>query len=216
MNQQREKAPLSAADLEKLWVGAVAEAGEAANESEAMAKGVPELAGILEKKKPADVGQQVRSLVKKWGLSAKPMNGIDDLHHLFVLRRKGGLGVGAKPGVVRLDGIEAQIVALSEGRLKAQQLDAEAAPVRQMAFRTAAIAELTAASLPAGLQGQNTMWEEMSIKRQSALGLADAVQKKDLPGIRKSAQALDASCTMCHGGFAAGGINPFLPRPKPK
>lgn len=185
--------------------------------AETIAKGVDELAAALEKKKGADTEQRVRSFVKKWGFSAKPMNGIDDLHHLFLLRRKGGLGIGAKPGVVRLDGIEVKIEALSEGRSTARQLEMEAAPLRQMAFRTAAIAELTAASLPAGLQRQNTMWEEMSIKmRLSALDLADAVQKKDLPSIRKAAQALDASCTTCHGGFAAGGINPFLPRPKPK
>ncbi len=194
---------------------AAAATGEAANES--IANGVTELAGVLEKNKAANTEQRVQSLVKKWGFSAKPMKRIDDLHHLFVLRRKGGLGIGAKPGVVRLDGIEVKIQALSEGRLTARQLEMEAAPLRQMAFRTAAIAELTAASLPVGLQGQNTMWEEMSIKmRQSAFGLADAVQKKDLANIRKAAQALDATCTTCHGGFAAGGINPFPPRPKPK
>src|SRR6516164_6728785 len=57
---------------------------------------------------------------------ADELNKKTDLKHImwsaYKPREKGGLGVGAKPGTIRPDGIEAKIISMSKKPLPANQL----------------------------------------------------------------------------------------------
>lgn len=193
---------------------------------------VEAIAGHLGKGDAKAASQHAHFLGKKADFNMRKMR-LDEHHQLFAGRARGGFGVGG-PGAVRPDGIEAKIAFLAERPLTARQLAQEKTALQEMAWRTAAIAEVTIAATPPAVRWRKPPWEVLSwdmrdqaLKLNHALeiempllaqfmGLAvqPAFDKHKINEVRRVARALEATCTNCHqflrpGG--AGGAGLFQP-----
>jgi hypothetical protein len=130
---------------------------------------------------------------------------LEEVMHLFQLRKNKGEGIGAKPGPnPQTDGIEARLQGLSK-RVTANDLKAESEALQRAAFITAAIAEIAIHKCPVAKKtGEKdpkqwkTWCEEM---RQSALDLAKTVKEGEPAAVKKAAYKLQNTCLNCHGIF---------------
>ena len=157
---------------------------------------VPKIAAALEKNDAADAKKQAAALAK----SAE----IEDVMHVFSLRRSKGLGVGTKPDAIKPDGIEAKIMDLAKKPLPQEQLNTQADALLQMAYVSAAIGEVAHAKPPEKDEGKKKKsdWLKWSTDmRDSALQFAVAVKDKKPASVQKAATKLYGSCTQCHGVF---------------
>lgn len=161
------------------------------------AKGaVTKIADMLEKKDTAGA--------QKAAAAFAPKADIEDVMHLMSLRRSKGLGVGAKPGAITPDGIEAKIMELGKRPLPAAKLTAESSDLTRMAYVAAAIGEVAHAKPPAKDEGKKKKadWVKWSgDMRDAALKLADATKAKNPMEVKAAATKLYSSCTTCHEVF---------------
>lgn len=168
------------------------------NAADADVKGAAtKIANLLEKKDSAGA--------KKEAAAVAPNAEIEDVMHLMSLRRSKGLGVGAKPGAITPDGIEAKIMELGKRPMPAAKLTAEAADLTRMAYVTAAIGELAHAKPPQKDEGKKKKkdWETWSADmRDAALKLADITKAAKSPAdVKTAATKLYSTCTTCHEVF---------------
>lgn len=168
-----------------------------------MREGIAKLAESFEKKDQAQAKKQVAEIVKKFQ-GKKPQLEMEDLMHLFVLRTRKGLGVGAKAGAVMPDGIEKKVEELAEKAPPAKQLGDEAAGLEQMAYNMAAIAEVSRVLAPEKDTGKKKAkdwikWSEDM--REASLALAEAAKKKDASGVKAAADKANTACSKCHDVF---------------
>ncbi len=136
--------------------------------------------------------------------AAKNTGDFEDVMHLFALRTKKGLGVGAKPGAVTPDGIEKKVEVLADKGIPADKLPAEADALAKMGNDIAALGEITIAKKPAKDEGKKKMadWVKWATDmRDAGLALADAAKKKDAVALKKAADRANTSCTKCHDVF---------------
>ncbi|HLN28222.1 MAG TPA: cytochrome c [Gemmataceae bacterium] len=131
----------------------------------------------------------------------------EDFMGLMALRRaktkKPVFGVGAKPGAVTPDGIEALIMALSK-RPDKKLIDKNAEALAVLAHRVEAIALVASAKVPEKDEGQKKKkdWLEWSSDMgKSAKELAKAAEAKSLPEVKAAAAKLTSTCNNCHGVF---------------
>src|SRR5262249_35547181 len=103
---------------------------------------------------------------------------LENVMDLLKLRAKQGLGVGPAPGVIKPDGIEAQIINLSKKAMRPNDLQARAKDLAQAARITAAIALVAKRSCPvATKEGDKDpkQWERWSNDMyEEAIRLAEA------------------------------------------
>lgn len=151
--------------------------------------------------------RRAAAFVGKEGYDAPKLR-LGEHHRLLAAPRNGGIGVGDKP-----IGIETTIGALAEGKLlPANRFAAEANDLKKMAYRAAAIAELTLAATPPRLQWRKPRWELLSWEmKDEALKLAAAVGKKDSAEVQRAAKTLDRTCTTCHQQMLLPGALLFQP-----
>ena len=131
---------------------------------------------------------------------------VEDLARLFKPRTKGGLGIGFQPGAVTPDGIELLLLQLDK---RAAQLEptlaAHAADVARAFYLTAAIGEAHRHHCPLTKKvGRKDPadWERWSVAmRDSAIELADAVQRRQPARTREVAKQLNNACFSCHDVF---------------
>lgn len=185
---------------------------------------VEAIAGHLAKGDAKAASQHANFLGKKADFNMRKMR-LDEHHQLFAGRARGGLGVGG-PGAVRPDGIEAKIAFLAGERpLTARQLAQEKTALQEMAWRTAAIAEVTIAATPPAVRWRKPPWEVLSwdmrdqaLKLNHALDIEmpllaqfmglevqPAIDKHKIKEVRRVARALEATCTKCHDFLGPGG-----------
>jgi hypothetical protein len=103
-----------------------------------------------------------------------------------------------------LNGIEEKIRQLGGKKLPANRIDVEAKDLVLLAYKIAAIANLTHAWAPKNDNGKKKRqdWLDWSQEmRQHALDLAQAARKKDAAGVNEMAQKLNSNCNNCHGVF---------------
>jgi hypothetical protein len=130
-----------------------------------------------------------------------PLEGIMEL---LKLRTKDGLGVGAKPGAIQPDGIEAKVQALAKKELTAQDLTQQAADLEKMAYIIGAVSQAADYNTPKKKVGEKDPkdWKSWTDDMQSATGdLAKAIKAKNPKDIKTAASKLNGSCNNCHGVF---------------
>jgi hypothetical protein len=142
---------------------------------------------------------------------ANDLNKKTDLKHImwaaYKPREKGGLGVGAKAGVIRPDGVEAKLISMSKKPMPAKQLEKESEDLIKMAEVSKAIAEIADLNTPKKDEPKKpiTDWKTFN-KRQkdSTKDFSDAVKAKDPDKLLDATKNLYSSCTNCHSVFRGG------------
>jgi hypothetical protein len=135
---------------------------------------------------------------------AKKVEEMEELMEVFKPRKKGGIGVGDKPGAITPDGIEQKLLALGRDAPSPTALGKEAAALEEMAYAIAAVAEVTKAKAPKQNMGKKTVkdWNTWSDDmREAAVKLAEASKAKGAQDVKTAASKLNASCTNCHSVF---------------
>ncbi len=150
-----------------------------------------------EQEKGGNLSQQADAIGKKAEL--------EDIMSVFRLRTKKGLGVGATPGAVKPDGIEAQVMSLGKRPLPASQLSATSHDLARAAYVVAAVADIIRNKCPVDKkQGEKDpaswqMWTQDM--HQAALDMAAAAQAKQPKQLQMAANKLNSTCNNCHGVF---------------
>lgn len=129
---------------------------------------------------------------------------LETLMHLFKLRKSHGFGVGDKPGAITPDGIELKIGGLAKKTL-AGDLKTQSEAITQLAYRTAALAELTLSRCPIEKKkGEKDPkdWEKWTKSmKEGAMELAKAAKDKDAAKVEAAAKKINNNCQQCHGVF---------------
>lgn len=121
------------------------------------------------------------------------------------LRANGGLGVGAQPGAITPDGIEAKVIGMARKNMTKGELEKQGAELAKAAYVIAAIAEITPAKAPVKTKMGDkdpkdwAKWSEDMSKFSREL--AKAAQAKDPDKVKAAAANLNSSCNSCHGIF---------------
>jgi hypothetical protein len=143
--------------------------------------------------------QQAAEIAKKTQL--------ENVMDLLKLRAKQGLGVGAQPGAIKPDGIEAQIINLSKRPMKPNDLEARAKDLAQAARITAAVALVAQHSCPvAKKEGEKDPkqwdgWSHDMYDEATRLAAAAEAHKPTPKDVKAVASKLDTSCNACHAVF---------------
>ena len=155
---------------------------------------VRKIAAALKKGDKAGAEMQAKATAKK-------VEELADLMHLFKLRTKQGLGVGEKAGP-KNDGIEAKLREI--GRDAPTGIAKDAAGLEQMGYDTAAIGLITEVMAPAKDQGKKLRkdWIEWSKDMQeSSLALAKAAKAQGAQDVKAAAVKVNNSCNACHSVY---------------
>ena len=124
---------------------------------------------------------------------------LEDVMHLMKPRKDKGLGIGAKAGIVKPDGIELKVIALAMNELVDSGAD-----LARAAYVAAAIAEIALVKTPEKKEKDKDpkdwkSWAEGM--HQGALELADAAKAKKPADVKKAAEKMDNNCKSCHKVF---------------
>jgi hypothetical protein len=127
--------------------------------------------------------------------------------YVFKLRMAdgtGGAGVGAKPGAITPDGIEAKLINLSKKAPAATAAKKEGPDLEkaaQIALAMSYVAEAYAPKKKVGDKDPKDWKMYTDEMRSSAEEFAKAAKKADPKGIQDAAKNLTAACNACHGVF---------------
>lgn len=160
-------------------------------------KSVRKIAAALKDGDKDAAAKEAAALVKK-------LENLEEAMHSFKPRKKGGLGVGPKGSGANPDGIELMINKISRDVPTAAQMNREAEWLEQMAYDTAAMAEIAKLYGPKKDKGQaskknwNTWTNEM---QEGALALAKAAAQKGGQQVKTAATKANNSCNSCHMAF---------------
>src|SRR5947209_6103159 len=105
-------------------VGLLPSVGRTAPEEKNLPAAVLKLAEAIEEKDTTEVQKQTVALARQFE--------VEDWMRLFALRRKNGIGVGATPGFIMPDGIEAKLLALSKKLPTPREIDAQSEALVRM------------------------------------------------------------------------------------
>jgi hypothetical protein len=110
--------------------------------------------------------------------------------------KKPGFGVGKIPGAIKPDGIELKIQQLARDGINSDQLKTDAAALDEMAYRIAAIAQV---SQVAPIKKQKKRWDDLAKDMlERSMELSKAVQGSDAASVQKIAAKMTANCDNCH------------------
>jgi hypothetical protein len=180
-----------------IWL-VVASTGSAADDDEAARQGVLKVADLIQKKDMDTAKKQAQTVAQK-------INDAEPIMHTMDPREDGGLGVGAKPGAIKPDGIEKKLLEIDKTPLKQQQVAAEGDALEEMAYRIAAVATMAQHACPVPAKQGNKDpkdWKQWTGDMQKgALELADAAKGKKAADINKAVKNLNNTCATCHAVF---------------
>lgn len=169
-----------------------------AGDAKALQASIDKIAAALKKGDKDGAKSMADALAKKTEEIAEVMD-------LFKPRKKGGFGVGEKPGSVEPDHIDQLLVKMSGPNPPAPAtLKKHAAALEQMAYRTAAIALISGAKAPEKNQGKKTRkdWIAWSTEmHDGAIALAEAAKAMKVADIKSGASKTYGACANCHGVF---------------
>ena len=155
--------------------------------------------------KLADAIEKGGDATKSQAAAIAKKSELEDVMGLFRLRTKKGVGVGEKPGIIKPDGIEAQIMNLGKREPRKDQLATEARDLARAAYITAAIAEIAQSKCPVeSKQGDKDpkSWKTWSDDmHKAALDLAKAAEGHKSKDVKTAANRLNSSCNACHAAF---------------
>lgn len=148
---------------------------------------------------------KARAAIKTWNKLLEPV----DLMDHFRTAAKGGDGM--HPDLQNnikfkgaLNGIEEKIRYLALKELPANTLKKEAKELELLGYRTAVVGSLTYLFAPATKKGNRDPndWRRFSLgMRDASLALSAAAAKGDATAMTRAANALNSSCSQCHGVF---------------
>jgi hypothetical protein len=151
------------------------------------------------------IGRGDRSAAEQQAVEIAKKSELENVMDLLKLRAKKGLGVGAEPGVIKPDGIEAQIINLSKKAMRPNDLEARAKDLAQAARITAAVALIAQHSCPVAKQEGDKdpkQWDRWSRDMyEEAIRLAVAAEARNPKDVKTVASKLDSSCNACHAVF---------------
>jgi cytochrome c556 len=148
--------------------------------------------------KDADVQKEAADVAAK--------HEIEFVMNQFKPREKGGVGVGAKPGVILPDAIELKLIAMGNPKKMISKADlaSQKADLQKMAETSLAIAEITPHYTPKKDEPGKAIkdWLKFSedMKKQSK-DLIGAVKGGDPKMVQKASLTLNSSCNACHTMF---------------
>jgi len=157
-------------------------AGEALREAYARFQ---KIADALEKKDSDQAKKLAEEVAKNHDL--------EDVMHLFKPRKDKGLGIGAKAGAVKPDGIELKVIALAMNEPPKKELEESSADLARAAYVAAAIAEVALVQTEEKAKGKSPKdWKNWAEgMRQGAIELADAAKAKKPADVKKAAEKKD-------------------------
>jgi hypothetical protein len=180
-----------------IWLLA-ASTGSAADDDQAAREGVLKVADLIQKKDMDTAKKQAEAIAKK-------INDPEPIMNTMSPREDGGLGIGAKPGAIKPDGIEKKLLEIDKTPLKDPQAATEADALQEMAYRIAAVAAMAqnACPVPAKQGAKDPKdWKRWTDDMQKqALDLADATKTKKAAEVNKAVKKLNDTCTACHAVF---------------
>ncbi len=154
------------------------------------------------KKLADDAGTKDWAEFSKAGSEVAKKHELDKVMNGFKMRKpnlKGiaGIGVGAKPGAITPDGIEAKLISLTKMPLTPAQLQKEADDLVRMTEIIAAIAATSLHQCPnPAMQVRWNQWSEEMY--QSSRELTKAIKAKNPADVKNAAHKLNDSCKNCH------------------
>ncbi len=162
-----------------------------AEEKISLQESILRIAAALERGDVADARSRAGALA--------PKVEVDELFRLMAPRRSRGLGVARKPRP-RPDSIEMMLNKLGRDPLNQATVEREAEDLETMAYRVAAIAEVTLLKSVKGIPQAN--WAKFSNDlRAAAPGLAKAARTRNPNEIQNAVVRINASCNDCHSEF---------------
>ena len=177
-----------------------ADNGGAADAQKDVLEAVQRLADAIEK----DDMTQAKNLAEEIAKSYELEEVMNTMSKRLPAGKKKAFGVGDKPATITPDGIEAKIQNMSKTPKPQAQIAKEADALAQMAYRVAAIDEVSKVKTPEKDEGQKKRkdWQAWSDDmKQAALQLAKAAHAKQPPAVKAAAAKLNSSCNNCHGTF---------------
>ena len=131
-----------------------------------------------------------------------------DAMGLMELRKpggKGGVGIGARPGTVRPDGIEKMVQNLAKSPPSKTMLTRDNAALKRAVYMAAAIGEAvqnhSPVKAPEGKKNPADWKKWASEMRAEALELTKVIDTKDPKQVNSAASKLNDTCTRCHEVF---------------
>lgn len=155
------------------------------------------------------VGTKDWAGLTKEGAAVAKKYDLDKIMYQFKLRKapkNPGLGIGATPGVIKPDGIEAKLNNMAKSGVKITKTDLDnAEALTRMAQITAGVAAIVAnvpndkaKKTPAETQKWKDYAKEM---HDASLDLIKGLKSKDAKQIKAASLTLQGSCTKCHADF---------------
>ena len=161
-------------------------------------KALSKIADALQKGDKATATKEAQALARK------KVGELEELMNSFRPRRRKGLGVGSKPGVVVPDGIEQKLNGIARNGITPQELQKEGAALAEAAWMTAALAEVTKYMGPTKDRGKKTRarWLQYATGLSGGVrDLAAAAKKMDVKGVNAAVVAITNNCNTCHAVF---------------
>ncbi len=134
---------------------------------------------------------------------------LEDVMNFLRPRKKGGFGVGPDRSAIYPDGIERKLLIVGRDTLAEATLNTEAKAYEEMAYRTAAIAEVTKYWYRKRARFNKVRkgyWLHIRQMKEASVALAqEAGSKNPRPEvIHKLAHEVNQSCVWCHNVYRFG------------
>jgi len=157
-----------------------------AGEAKELKEGVLKVADALKKGDKASAEKQA-------SLVAKKVSDLEDLMGLFKKRDKGGIGVGAKAGVVVPDGIESKLNKMGRDSPSVTEMKKEGEALVDMGYVVAAMAMVTKSKpvSKAKTKDWNTWCDDMVVAGGKLSAAAKTQTSADL---KTASSKINASC----------------------
>lgn len=176
---------------------AVAGSGSAAVDKKKIAAELDKIADLLEKGKQEEAKKAAVAFAKDKDFD------LAEVMAIFKLRTKGGVGVGAKTGEIKPDGVEAMFISLEKAQKKT--VETYTNELGHAAYLSAAVALVIADKCPVQKKMKDKdpkEWKQWSEDMSKAsLDLAAAAKDKNLAKVKDAAKKVNNSCVSCHGPF---------------
>lgn len=158
---------------------------------------IDKIAGTLKKGDKEGAKKQAEALGKKLEEIAEAMDFLKP-------RKKGGFGVGEKPGAIMPDGIEQMLIKIGRDAPAKGTLNKDSDAFEQLGYRTAALGLIAHAKTPSKDMGKKTRkdwmaWSDEMV--ETGLQLAAAAKAKSPADVKSAAAKLNNNCNSCHTVF---------------
>lgn len=123
---------------------------------------------------------------------------------LFKPRKKGGFGVGEKPGAITPDGIEQMLLKIARDAPAAGTMKKDGDALEKMGHRIAALGLLAKAKGPTSTGGKKTKkdWDAWSSDMaESGSAVAAAAKARGAADVKAASGKLNNACNSCHTVF---------------